>query len=255
MGIECLTLSTVPPSLSSRPQGETCRQRRALICKANASKDTKAAIKNNSTKKVLRKNPAIYKKPTGLEEHIVPSGRTLKKPEVLAPAGGWPQLMSACENGADAVYFGVSNGELKDLADQKYLLSPQDLAAADLMPELIRAGIVSLKIEGRLKSPEYVAITCQVYREAVDKAWRAIQDGNTDEELRLVDDDMWHDLQTTFARGQDATHTGLTHGFLKGPKHQTLVRGRNPRHRGVYAGEILGTDAAKQRFTLHEIHN
>ncbi|KAI8103042.1 hypothetical protein M9434_005830 [Picochlorum sp. BPE23] len=426
MGLECLTLSTVLSSLSSRPQRETCRQRRALICRANAPKDKNVAIKNNSKNKVLRKNPAIYKKPTGLEEHIVPSGRTLKKPEVLAPAGGWPQLMSACENGADAVYFGVSSfnararaenfdpdelpavmeylhtrglkgylvlnvlifddeladmvinaqkaaasgvdavivqdlgavelikkgapglpihgstqmtvtsaeglkfasnlgmhrvvvgrelsveeitemsdqtwdrnveieafvhgamcvsysgqcfsseawggrsanrgqcaqacrlpyglivdGELKDLADQKYLLSPQDLAAADLMPELIRAGIVSLKIEGRLKSPEYVAITCQVYREAVDKAWRAIQDGNTDEELRLVDDDMWHDLQTTFARGQDATHSGLTHGFLKGPKHQTLVRGRNPRHRGVYAGEILGTDAAKQRFTLH----
>lgn len=425
--MESLSLSAVSLSCTSRPLRETtCRQRFAFICRAHAPKDRNPDITKNQEKEVLRKNPAIYKKPTGLDEQLVPSTRrTLKKPEVLAPAGGWPQLMSACENGADAVYFGVSSfnararaenfdpdelpavmeylharglkgylvlnvlifddeladlvtnaqkaaasgvdavivqdlgavelikkgapgmpihgstqmtvtsaeglkfasnlgmhrvvvgrelsideitemsdqtwdrsveieafvhgamcvsysgqcfsseawggrsanrgqcaqacrlpyglivdGELKDLADQKYLLSPQDLAAADLMEELIQAGIVSLKIEGRLKSPEYVAITCQVYRQAVDKAWRAIQDGNT-EELTLVDDEMWQDLQTTFARGQDATHSGLTHGFLKGPKHQTLVRGRNPRHRGVYAGEILKTDVQRQRVTLH----
>jgi putative protease len=40
-----------------------------------------------------------------------------------------------------------------------------------------------------------------------------------------------------FARGQDIEHGGLTPGFLEGPQHQRLVRGRNPRHRGVFVGE------------------
>ena len=47
------------------------------------------------------------------------------------------------------------------------------------------------------------------------------------------------DLHQVFARGQDGNHFGLTTGFLEGPKHQSLVRGRAPRHRGVFVGEIL----------------
>ncbi len=41
-----------------------------------------------------------------------------------------------------------------------------------------------------------------------------------------------------FARGQDGEHRGLTPGFLEGPAHQRLVRGRAPRHRGVFAGTV-----------------
>jgi len=48
-----------------------------------------------------------------------------------------------------------------------------------------------------------------------------------------------------FARGQDGEHRGLTPGFLEGPRHQRLVRGRAPRHRGVYAGRV--TRAAGRR--------
>ena len=48
--------------------------------------------------------------------------------------------------------------------DKRYLLSPQDLSAADDIPQLIELGIKSFKIEGRLKSPEYVAAVTQVYR-------------------------------------------------------------------------------------------
>ena len=48
---------------------------------------------------------------------------------------------------------------------------PQDLCAIDLVPQLITAGVKSFKIEGRLKGPEYVAITTKAYRLAVDDAW------------------------------------------------------------------------------------
>jgi hypothetical protein len=59
----------------------------------------------------------------------------------------------------------------------KYLLSPQDLMALDLVPELLRAGVSCLKIEGRLKGPEYVALTTAMYRRAVDAAWEAAGGG------------------------------------------------------------------------------
>ena len=52
-------------------------------------------------------------------------------------------------------------------------LAPQDLMALDLVPELIDAGVSCLKIEGRVKGPEYVALATRAYREAVDRAWAA----------------------------------------------------------------------------------
>ena len=64
----------------------------------------------------------------------------------------------------------VCDGEVRDLADIQYLLSPQDLAAYDLVPGLIELGVASLKIEGRLKTPEYVANITRHYRQAIDAA-------------------------------------------------------------------------------------
>ncbi len=53
------------------------------------------------------------------------------------------------------------DGMLKDLQDISYLLSPQDLMAVSHVPELIASGVGCFKIEGRLKGPEYVALTTQ----------------------------------------------------------------------------------------------
>jgi putative protease len=49
-----------------------------------------------------------------------------------------------------------------------YLLSPRDLNTIDIIPELIEAGVASLKIEGRMKRPEYVATVVGTYRQAID---------------------------------------------------------------------------------------
>lgn len=62
-------------------------------------------------------------------------------------------------------------------------------------------------------------------------------------EYRL-DEAQWQELAQVFARGQDAQHNGLTPGFLEGPQHQRLVRGRAPRHRGVFLGEVESVNAA-----------
>ena len=62
----------------------------------------------------------------------------------------------------------ISDGVPVPLGDRRYLLSPQDLAGLSVLPELVRAGVASLKIEGRLKSPEYVANITRAYRKALD---------------------------------------------------------------------------------------
>ena len=75
-----------------------------------------------------------------------------------------------CAQACRMPYELVVDGATRDLGAARYLLSPQDLAAVDLLPDLVRAGVKSFKIEGRLKSPEYVAAVTRVYRKALDAA-------------------------------------------------------------------------------------
>jgi len=75
-----------------------------------------------------------------------------------------------CAQACRMPYQLIVDGAVRELGDRRYLLSPQDLAAVEQIPELIRLGVASFKIEGRLKSPEYVAAVTQVYRKAIDAA-------------------------------------------------------------------------------------
>ncbi|MGK7889826.1 MAG: peptidase U32 family protein [Leptolyngbyaceae cyanobacterium] len=83
--------------------------------------------------------------------------------------GGRSANRGECAQACRMTYDLVVDGEVVDLGDRQYLLSPQDLAGLDLLPELIQAGVACFKIEGRLKSPEYVASVTQIYRTAIDK--------------------------------------------------------------------------------------
>jgi len=105
----------------------------------------------------------------------------------------------------------------------KYLLSPRDLAAYDLLPQLLDAGVSCFKIEGRMKGPEYVANVVEKYRRALDAAaaGRAYPLTARDEE----------ELRYSFSRS-------FSHGFLAGSDHQELVHGRYPGHRGVLVGRV-----------------
>jgi putative protease len=119
----------------------------------------------------------------------------------------------------------IVDGQPRDLGDRAYLLSPQDLAAYDLIRPLVEAGVISFKIEGRLKGGPYVAATTQTYRSALDAALSQTPFHlNRREEL---------DLAQTFSRG-------LTSGFLEGVNHQKLVRGRFPKSRGIHLGTVNG---------------
>src|ERR1700761_3561097 len=91
--------------------------------------------------------------------------------------GGRSANRGICAQACRLPYELMSDGQPVPLGDRKYLLSPQDLAGLELLPELVRAGVASLKIEGRLKSPEYVANITRIYREALDELFSAYEPG------------------------------------------------------------------------------
>lgn len=137
--------------------------------------------------------------------------------------GGRSANRGECAQACRLPYDLMVDGEVKPMGDVTYLLSPKDLAAIDLMPELIEAGVTSFKIEGRLKSPEYVANVVSKYRKAIDRYFEGDLSKPSKEEVR--------ELQQSFSRG-------FTHGFLDGTNNKKLVDGTFPKSRGVYLGTI-----------------
>src|SRR5690606_8317844 len=82
--------------------------------------------------------------------------------------GGRSANRGECAQACRLPYDLIADGQQVPLGDRRYLPSPQDLAGLDVLPDLVRAGVSSLKIEGRLKSPEYVASITRVYRKSLD---------------------------------------------------------------------------------------
>ena len=146
--------------------------------------------------------------------------------------GGRSANRGACAQACRLPYELVVDGVLKELGDRAYLLSPEDLEASALVPKLVELGVASIKIEGRLKGPEYVAAATRLYRRAVDAA--VAGDGGAgapSEEERLLALQM-------YSRGSGP-------GFLAGIDHQRLVDGRTCDHRGLLTGESLGARDAR----------
>ena len=138
--------------------------------------------------------------------------------------GGRSANRGQCAQACRLPYDLVVDGNKRELGDKAYLLSPQDLAAHDLVGSLADLGVVCLKIEGRLKSAQYVAATTQTYRAAVDAAAHGKQFKATPQQSQ--------DLAQSFSRG-------FTHGFLDGVDHQTLVHARFSKSRGIRAGKVV----------------
>jgi putative protease len=138
--------------------------------------------------------------------------------------GGRSANRGQCAQACRLPYDLICDGEDVDLGDQKYLLSPQDLAAYALVPELIAAGISCLKIEGRLKTPEYVANITSHYRRAIDAA---VAQRPLDFSSRDV-----REMELSFSRG-------FSPGWLQGCDHKMLVPATSSAKRGVLLGKII----------------
>jgi len=149
--------------------------------------------------------------------------------------GGRSANRGQCAQACRLSYDLMVDGTQKPLADARYLLSPGDLCTVPQVPEIVAAGVGALKIEGRYKDADYVALTTHAYRNAVDAAWgREVVDGETTaaEVLRL----------------EQAYSRGLGPWFASGTNHQTVVRGRAPRHRGVRIGRVAAVEGDRVRI-------
>lgn len=148
--------------------------------------------------------------------------------------GGRSANRGACAQACRLPYELVVDGEVQDTEDRAYLLSPEDLESSALVPDLVRVGVSSLKIEGRLKGPEYVGATARLYRKAIDAA---CGDGAAPGE-----DERRAALQT-FTRGSGP-------GFFTGVDHQRLVEGRACDHRGLEIGTLRAVEAVRGHMAL-----
>jgi putative protease len=160
------------------------------------------------------------------------SGQCLTSEALGARSANRGECAQACR----MPYTIVCDGRDIDLKEVEYLLSPQDLAAIDLIPRLVELGVASLKIEGRLKSPEYVASVTRHYREAIDRA----VDGRGP---FSVSGEVMDEMAMTFSRG-------FSHGFLDGNNHKALVRGDYAKKRGLFLGRVAAVRGSRVRVRL-----
>jgi putative protease len=132
--------------------------------------------------------------------------------------GGRSANRGQCAQSCRLPYELYVDNQKKDMGDKKYLVSPKDLMGLEEVPQLVKLGINSFKIEGRLKTPEYVAATAKNYREVLD--------GD-----KININQRKKELSVTYSRG-------FFSGWLKGVDHQQLVDGTYSAHRGLKLGVI-----------------
>jgi putative protease len=141
--------------------------------------------------------------------------------------GGRSANRGQCAQSCRLPYRLVVDGEVRELGEVAYLLSPLDLAGVRAVPALVDLGVASLKIEGRLKGPAYVSTAVETYR-----AWR---DAVVERNEAAARPQLAQDL----GRMAVAYSRGFSDGFLGGANHQDLVEGRFPKHRGALLGEVV----------------
>lgn len=157
--------------------------------------------------------------------------------------GGRSANRGECAQACRMPYDLIADGEIVNLGDRKYLLSPQDLAGLEVLPELVKSGVTCLKIEGRLKAPEYVANVTQVYRKALDRIETINVETLHSKSLQKVFDGRkdQYNLEMAFSRG-------LYTGWFEGINNQELVHARFGKKRGVYLGEV--TRISNEQITV-----
>ncbi|WP_138502978.1 U32 family peptidase [Nostoc sp. PA-18-2419] len=143
--------------------------------------------------------------------------------------GGRSANRGECAQACRMPYELIADGKVVNLKERKYLLSPQDLAGLEVLPDLVKSGVTCLKIEGRLKAPEYVANVTHVYRQALDRVMEELDAGKVVQQICASQEH--YNLEMAFSRG-------LYTGWFGGINNQQLVHARFGKKRGVYLGEV-----------------
>lgn len=149
--------------------------------------------------------------------------------------GGRSANRGQCAQACRLPYDLICDGEERDLDDVRYLLSPQDLAGYAAINDLVEAGVKSLKIEGRLKTPEYVANITSHYRQALNQA--------CDNQTVEVTAEAKREMELSFSRG-------FSSGWLEGNDHKRLVPGVHSAKRGIELGRVRSVDGQRLQIRL-----
>ena len=128
------------------------------------------------------------------------------------------------------------NNKKQEIIDRGYLISPRDLCALEYIPDLINAGVKCFKIEGRLKSPEYVAVVTRIYRKYIDMVLNGKE--------YIIDEKDKLELKQIFNRG------GFSSGHLSTKSNKELVFKEKPNNMGLYVGNVAGYNKQKGHIKL-----
>lgn len=142
--------------------------------------------------------------------------------------GGRSGNRGKCAGTCRLPYSLINNGKVQE---HGYLLSSKDVCTLDIIPDLINAGVKSFKIEGRMKSKEYVGIVTSIYRKYINLA----ESGKK----YIVDEDDREKLLQIFNRG------GFSTGYLKGKLGKDMMYTKRPNHMGVQVGEVISYNPSK----------
>lgn len=127
--------------------------------------------------------------------------------------------------------------EQSNTLDKGYLLSPRDLCGLDFLPSIIELGINSLKIEGRMKTPEYVATVTRIYRKYIDLA--------LSEKPYIIEERDRKDLLQVFNRGN------FSSGHLSSDANRDLIFKEKQNNMGIYIGNVANYNANRGHITVN----
>ena len=153
--------------------------------------------------------------------------------------GGRSGNRGKCAQSCRLPYYLLEN---KKKIDNGYLLSTRDLCSLQYLPQLISAGVKSFKIEGRMKSPEYVAIVTKIYRKYIDLANECIESNNL--ENYIIDSKDIKDLMQVFNRG------GFSNGHIDNSANKNLIFKEKPNNMGLFLGIVEKYNPNKGHITV-----
>ncbi|ABZ84369.1 peptidase u32 family protein [Heliomicrobium modesticaldum Ice1] len=164
------------------------------------------------------------------------SGQCLMSSLIGGRSGNRGRCAQPCRLG-----YGLVDGTGQELVDRQkvghHLLSPRDIMTLDLLPDLVQAGVRSLKIEGRMKRPEYVATAVRQYREALDRLGRGGRRG------LAVNAEAERALRQIFNRDFSAA-------YLRGNPGRDLMSYKRPNNRGVFLGRVISVDSRRGQVSI-----
>lgn len=163
------------------------------------------------------------------------SGQCLFSSVVGGRSGNRGKCAGPCRLPYELISENAETHERKSI-DKGYLLSTKDLCGIAYLPHLIQAGVKCFKIEGRMKSPEYVATVTRIYRKYIDMVL------NNDD--FIIDEKDINDLMQVFNRG------GFSDGHLDSNHNRNLIFPEKPSNMGIYLGTIKKYNSNKGHITL-----